>query len=147
MLTLPAASMFEAEAVSGVWIEVVERTSKFLKTVVLGEISGDLGLRMVPSGDRHTALKLLLEFAIQKGSLHDMLDAVMLLIHIWNSARRKATRHEQEDDNRSSGSVPSSSGSTSAPLVPFLKRIEAIEAAPSASGLDSDGEIRWSPVR
>lgn len=40
---------------------------------------------------------------------------VMLLVHIWNESER------QPVDNRSSVS------GSSAPLIPFLKRIEAIE--------------------
>lgn len=35
---LPDASMFETEAISPVWLEVVEKTSRFLRSVVMGEV-------------------------------------------------------------------------------------------------------------
>ena len=37
LLTLPEASMFHAGALSPVWAEVVERTTKFLRAVVIGD--------------------------------------------------------------------------------------------------------------
>jgi E3 ubiquitin-protein ligase HERC2 len=72
-MSLPEASLFEAHSVSEVWLEVVERTSKFLKSVVLGGEPLTLGTvsaqpaNPIPMSDRHTALSLLLEFAVLKG--------------------------------------------------------------------------------
>ena len=37
LLTLPEASMFHAGALSPVWAEVVERTTRFLRAVVIGD--------------------------------------------------------------------------------------------------------------
>lgn len=37
----------------------------------------------VPLEDRHIALNLLLELALQKGTLTSILDAVMLLLNLW----------------------------------------------------------------
>jgi E3 ubiquitin-protein ligase HERC2 len=68
LLTLPEASLFDVDSVSSVWMEVVERTSRFLRSVVLGELSNEPGMRLVPVTDSHAALCLLLEFAIQKGA-------------------------------------------------------------------------------
>ena len=48
------------------------------------------------------------------GTLHEMLDMVLLLICIWNESRRR------NDSNRSGNA------SSSAPLVHFLRRIEKI---------------------
>ncbi len=77
LTSLPEASLFDAESVSDVWLEVVDRTSNFLRSVVLegdsfasggGTASGS-SLTPIPVSDRHTALSLLLELAIQKGTL------------------------------------------------------------------------------
>ena len=45
------------------------------------------GVADVPKQDRHLALNLLLEFSVQKGTLREMLDTVMLLFRIWNRER------------------------------------------------------------
>ena len=57
-----------------------------------------------------------LEFAIQKGSLHEMLDMVRLLLTLWTLGR------DRQDNRSGSGKIESS-----APLIPFLRRMEAIE--------------------
>lgn len=38
----------------------------------------------VPLCDKHTSLNLLLELALQKGTLSSMLDMVMLLLNLWD---------------------------------------------------------------
>ena len=43
----------------------------------------------IPSRDKNTALTLLLEFAVQKGSLNEMLDMVRLLLTIWTLGRER----------------------------------------------------------
>jgi hypothetical protein len=126
LLTLPEASMFHAESFSGVWMEVVERTSKFLRSVVTGES----GIADVPKHDRHLALNLLFEFSVQKGTLSEMLDTVMLLFHIWH---RERGLHEA--DNREC-----IDSGTSAPLIGFLKRLEAIEPCCNNDDFGADGE-------
>ena len=35
---LPPATLFDESSVSSVWLEVVERTSKFLRSVVMGDV-------------------------------------------------------------------------------------------------------------
>ncbi|XP_065364219.1 probable E3 ubiquitin-protein ligase HERC2 [Calliphora vicina] len=108
---LPEALLFDTSQVSPLWIEVLERSIKFLRQVALGD---PMGTRCTaPKEDRHTALCLLLELGAQKGSLAATLEAVVLLLTLWD--KDKAT-----DDNRD---VPQNAG---APLVPILKRYEAI---------------------
>ena len=96
LLMLPEASMFHAESLSPVWTEVVERTTRFLRAVVTGggddRSSAGAGVADVPKQDRHLALNLLLEFSVQKGTLREMLDTVMLLFRIWNSERSPQVR-------------------------------------------------------
>ena len=68
---LSPASLFDESSVSTVWLEVVERTSKFLRSVVMGDVLNNQESASseveIPAKDRNTALTLLLEFAIQKG--------------------------------------------------------------------------------
>ena len=44
-----------------------------------------VGVVDVPKQDRHLALNLLMEFSVQKGTLREMLDTVMLLFRIWDA--------------------------------------------------------------
>lgn len=89
----------------------MERSIKFLRQVALGDPLG--GRCLAPKEDRHTALCLLLELGAQKGSLAASLEAVVLLLTLWE-------KDKSTDDNRD---VPQNSG---APLVPILKRYESI---------------------
>lgn len=73
-----------------------------------GRICGE-----VPVNDQHTALCLLLELAVQRGSLSHLLDSVLLLLHLWDKGK-----YEVENRVVSSG--------TSAPLVPLLRRFQMI---------------------
>lgn len=38
--TLPEATLFDESSVSSVWLDVVERSQKFLTSVVLSQVSG-----------------------------------------------------------------------------------------------------------
>ena len=86
---LPEASLFHTENVSKVWLEVVERATKFLHQVVHGQMAPGQVAGHPPSGppveDRHLALALLCELAVQRANLSDMLSNVMLLLRLWNS--------------------------------------------------------------
>ena len=108
---LPPASLFDESTVSSVWLEVVERTSKFLRSVVQGQMDSI----EVPLKDRHTALTLLLELALQRGSLHELLKMVKLLLDLWSLGQRS------RQDNRAG------LRDSCAPIIPFLKRFEEIE--------------------
>ncbi len=77
--TLPEASFFDAGSISGVWKGVIGRTTRFLRAVVTGEEPADAlqetagataaAAAAIPEQDRHLALMLLLEFAVQNGEL------------------------------------------------------------------------------
>lgn len=47
----------------------------------------------VPIEDQHISLNLLLEFALQKGTLSSILDMVLLLLNLW-------TKRTNTNDNR-----------------------------------------------
>lgn len=104
---LPEASLFDSSQVSALWIEVLERSIKFLRQVVLGDVMG--GRCVVPRSDRHIALSLLMELGSQKGTLGASLEAILLLLTLWE-------KEKDTDDNRS---PPQNGG---APLVPLLQR-------------------------
>ncbi|XP_054728194.1 probable E3 ubiquitin-protein ligase HERC2 [Anastrepha obliqua] len=108
---LPEASLFDATQVSTLWIEVLERSIKFLRQVALGDPLG--GRCTAPREDRHTALCLLLELGAQKGTLAATLEAIVLLLTLWE-------KEKETDDNRD---APQNTG---APLVPILRRYEYI---------------------
>lgn len=67
----------------------------------------------IPLEDQHTSLNLLLELALQKGSLSSILDAILLLLNLWE-------RRTYPEDNRSV------SQTASGPILPFLKHFQEI---------------------
>ena len=118
--SLPEASMFDTSQISPIWLEVVEKSIKFLRQVVLGDVMG--GRCLVPKADRNIALNLLLELGAQKGSLSGSLEGVLLLL----------TLHEKDvetDDNRSP------SQNIGSPLVSILRRYEQIECLSSYNNI------------
>lgn len=115
---LSVATLYEEANVSPIWLEVVERSTKFLRQVVTGDVISGRQYCTVPLEDQHTSLNILLELAIQKGTLGSILEMVLLLLHLWN----KATHLE---DNRS---LPKNA---TAPILPFLKRFENVQSSPS----------------
>ena len=87
-----------------------------------------LGARCTaPREDRHTALCLLLELGVQKGTLAATLEAIVLLLTLWEKAN-------ESDDNRD---IPQNKG---APLIPILKRYESIGSCGSG-GNDAANNI------
>ncbi|GAB1604494.1 E3 ubiquitin-protein ligase HERC2-like [Argonauta hians] len=142
--SLPEATLFNESSVSPVWLEVVERASKFLHSVVAGELTGGAAgipspasssaasssryTNHVPLPDQQRALALSLELAIQRGSLNHILGGVLLLLNLW-----KSNWHER--DNRVNSNL------TSAPLVPLLKRFFAIQS----HKVNLADTTRWDP--
>lgn len=76
------------------------------------------GKTPVPVQDQQTALALILELAVQRGTLNHVLGSVLLLLNLWNNSRH-------DFDNRVSCNL------YSAPLIPLLKRFESIQCAKS----------------
>ncbi|KAK9875129.1 hypothetical protein WA026_005922 [Henosepilachna vigintioctopunctata] len=111
---LPAASLFDEDNVSPVWLEVVERSTKFLKLVITGELNTNRQSFNVPQDDQHTSLLLILELSLQRGKLSSFLDIILLLLNLWE-------KKTHPTDNRST------SEKASAPLLPFLKKFLDIE--------------------
>lgn len=83
---LPVGTLFDESNVSFVWLEVVERSAKFLRQVVTGDVTCGQQYCEVPLADKHISLCLLLELAIQRGTLSSVLDALLLLLNLWDKA-------------------------------------------------------------
>lgn len=111
--TLDVGSLFDTTNISSLWIEAVEKSSKFLRQVVLSDIGGERDA--VPRADRNISLNLLLELGLQKGSLPGSLEGVLLLLTL-------SEKYSDNDDNRQSPINPCSS----APVVKILERYQAI---------------------
>nr|XP_012152188.1 PREDICTED: E3 ubiquitin-protein ligase HERC2 [Megachile rotundata] len=115
--SLPEATLFDENNVSQVWLEVVERSAKFLRQVVTGEIVNGRSWCPIPLADQHTALCLLLELVTQRATLSSLLDSVCLLLQL-------SGKHKHQDNRvMPPGSM--------APLVPLLRRLNAIPALKS----------------
>lgn len=126
---LPEASLFDSSQVSTLWIEVLERSTKFLRQVVLGDVM--CGRCLVPRSDRHIALSLLLELGSQKGTLSASLEAILLLLTLWD-------KEKDVDDNRTPNQT------NGAPLVSILRRYEQISSHSHEKVLE--GTIPASPT-
>ncbi|XP_056632300.1 E3 ubiquitin-protein ligase HERC2 isoform X1 [Diorhabda sublineata] len=111
---LPIATLYEQNNVSPIWLEVVERSNKFLKQVVTGDLSSERQHCNVPIEDQNISLNLLLEFALQKATLSSILDIVLLLLTLWNKKTHITDNRSTEDG-------------ASAPLLPFIRRLAEIE--------------------
>ena len=134
---LDVGSLFDTTKISSLWIEAVEKSSKFLRQVVLSDIGGERDA-VVPRADRNISLNLLLELGLQKGSLPGSLEGVLLLLTL-------SEKYSDNDDNRQSPI----NASSSAPLVKILQRYQAINnchssvlSAPSVSST-SESFLRY----
>uniref|UniRef100_A0A8C6IVD5 HECT-type E3 ubiquitin transferase n=1 Tax=Melopsittacus undulatus TaxID=13146 RepID=A0A8C6IVD5_MELUD len=133
---LPEASLFDEGTVSSVWLEVVERATKFLRSVVTGDVHGapsTKGPGNIPLQDQHLALAILLELAVQRGTLSQMLSAVMLLLQLWDNGTR-------ETDNERSAQ------GTSAPLLPLLQRFQSIICNKDVPNTEEEIQILTYPL-
>ncbi|CAB3375688.1 Hypothetical predicted protein [Cloeon dipterum] len=106
---LPEATLFEGQAISPVWLEVVERSATFLREVVSGDFVGS-----VSQTDEKLALSLLLELSVQQGTLSQIMSSVLLLLQL-------EYKNQSAPDNRCS-----MSDENCAPLVPLLRRLAKI---------------------
>ncbi|MBN3299656.1 HERC2 ligase, partial [Amia calva] len=128
---LPEASLFDEGTVSSVWLEVVERATKFLSDVHGGPSTKGPG--NIPLQDQHLALAILLELAVQRGTLSQLLSAVLLLLRLWDSGTR-------ETDNERSAQ------GTSAPLLPLLQRFHNIHCSKDLPSAEEEMEILSSTL-
>ncbi|KAA0712570.1 E3 ubiquitin-protein ligase HERC2 [Triplophysa tibetana] len=128
---LPEATLFDEGTVSPVWLEVVERATKFLSDIH-GSGSGKAPSN-IPLQDQHLALAILLELAVQRGTLSQLLSAVLLLLRLWDSGTR-----EMDNERSTQG--------TSAPLLPLLQRFHNIHSTKEESIAEEEIEILSAPL-
>lgn len=127
---LPEATLFDSSRISQLWLDLLERTLKFLKQVVLGDV---MGARCgVPKEDCFTALNLLLELNAQKGDLSSTLDGIFLLLTLWE-------KEKNTDDNRTSPE------NLTAPILPILRRYEKISNADSPQPASQNESFSTNP--
>ncbi|XP_074492829.1 E3 ubiquitin-protein ligase HERC2 isoform X1 [Sebastes fasciatus] len=121
---LPEATLFDEGTVSSVWLEVVERATKFLS-----DVHGSASTKgNIPLQDQHLALAILLELAVQRGTLSQLLSAVLLLLRLWESGTR-----EMDNERSTQG--------TSAPLLPLLQRFHNIHSSKEEPVPEEEPEI------
>ncbi|XP_041862098.1 E3 ubiquitin-protein ligase HERC2 isoform X2 [Melanotaenia boesemani] len=126
---LPEATLFDEGTVSSVWLEVVERATKFLS-----DVHGNATTKgNIPLQDQHLALAILLELAVQRGTLSQLLSAVLLLLRLWENGTR-----EMDNERSTQG--------TSAPLLPLLQRFHNIHSSKEEPVPEEDAEILASPL-
>ncbi|XP_056895396.1 E3 ubiquitin-protein ligase HERC2 isoform X1 [Takifugu flavidus] len=126
---LPEATLFDEGTVSSVWLEVVERATKFLS-----DIHGSASTKgNIPLQDQHLALAILLELAVQRGTLSQLLSAVLLLLRLWESGTR-----EMDNERSTQG--------TSAPLLPLLQRFQNIHSSKEEPVTEEEAEILTAPL-
>ncbi|XP_015113813.1 E3 ubiquitin-protein ligase HERC2 [Diachasma alloeum] len=137
--SLPEATLFEENNVSQVWLEVVEKSAKFLRQVVTGDVAQLTATTTatpwgpVPVSDQHTALCLLLELVAQRATLSSLLDSVILLLHL-----------SEKTINQDNRVIPPASGSC-APLVPLLRRLNSVAATKSRRPAGNEGRLNPGP--
>uniref|UniRef100_A0A3B3ZIR2 RCC1-like domain-containing protein n=1 Tax=Periophthalmus magnuspinnatus TaxID=409849 RepID=A0A3B3ZIR2_9GOBI len=124
---LPEATLFDEGTVSAVWLEVVERATKFLDVHSNASTKGN-----IPLQDQHLALAILLELAVQRGTLQ-LLSAVLLLLRLWDSGTR-----EMDNERSTQG--------TSAPLLPLLQRFHNIHSSKEEVIPEEEAEILTAPL-
>ncbi|XP_027882785.1 E3 ubiquitin-protein ligase HERC2 isoform X2 [Xiphophorus couchianus] len=126
---LPEATLFDEGTVSSVWLEVVERATKFLS-----DVHGSASVKgNIPLQDEHLALAILLELAVQRGTLSQLLSAVLLLLRLWENGTR-----EMDNERSTQG--------TSAPLLPLLQRFHNIHSSKEELLPEEDAEILTAPL-
>jgi len=135
---LPVALLFDSTSVSSIWLDVVDRSVMFLAEVCRGLKMEER--KNVPLEDRQTALALLLELALQRGTLQHILGAVLLLLQLSGSicryrcnkmqlkseeeeTEKKLPEYTKSPPPKSEYIPPSNENDRGYPLVPFLRRL------------------------
>nr|XP_054387288.1 E3 ubiquitin-protein ligase HERC2-like [Pongo abelii] len=91
--------------------------------------------RSIRLQDQHLALAILLELAVQRGTLSlPMLSAILLLLQLWDSGAQ-----EMENER-------STAQGTSAPLLPLLQRFQSIICRKDTPHSEGDMQLLSGPL-
>ncbi|RWS12697.1 E3 ubiquitin-protein ligase HERC2-like protein [Dinothrombium tinctorium] len=137
--SLDEALLFNCE--DSIWIEVVDKISQFLKNILiehssivttsgrLEELNWErLGELRIPDEDLEYCLSLILELAIQRGNLGNLLDAILLMIKLWQFSHGNAIDNRINRIERSQRAF-----TTCSQLTPVIKRFQYIERCTETS--------------
>ena len=107
--------------------------------------------KVIPFADRQLGMNLLLELALQRGTLSHLLDAILLLLRLSNMPpfgadknRRLPKEGRKEACLFGGGGQREEGGETSFPLVPFLRRLGGV-ATPACPYSSLKGPQEVSP--
>uniref|UniRef100_A0A669B1P6 E3 ubiquitin-protein ligase HERC2 n=1 Tax=Oreochromis niloticus TaxID=8128 RepID=A0A669B1P6_ORENI len=114
---LPEATLFDEGTVSSVWLEVVERATKFLS-----DVHGSASIKY-----------LLITCLFVNAKSNFLLSAVLLLLRLWESGTR-----EMDNERSTQG--------TSAPLLPLLQRFQNIHSSKEEPVPEEEAEILTAPL-
>lgn len=113
-MSLEPGALFDTSSLSTLWMEALEKSIKFLRQIVLCDISSDHeasgSQHQIPKADRNISLNLLLELEMQKGTLSGSLEGVLLLLTV-------SEMNMNNNDNRQTPQI-----TNGIPLVKILKR-------------------------
>ncbi|XP_063677273.1 E3 ubiquitin-protein ligase HERC2-like isoform X2 [Bolinopsis microptera] len=117
--SLPPALLFDNHKKSSVWGDIVNKTTKFLVSVVT---TSQVMKCVAPCEDRQLSVAILLELAVQQADVAAFLDIVTVCL--------KLSREALTESNR----ITADKMVLSAPLVPSLTKLAQIDGLSTFSG-------------
>lgn len=113
-MSLEPGALFDTSSLSTLWMEGLEKSIKFLRQIVLSDISSENeasgSQNQIPKADRNISLNLLLELELQKGTLAGSLEGILLLMTV-------SEMNTNHNDNRQTPQI-----TNGIPLVKILTR-------------------------
>lgn len=131
-LSLEPGALFDTSSLSTLWLEAIEKSVKFLRQIVLDDLSDSNSGSQIPKADRNMSLNLLLELQLQKGTLTGSLESVVLLLTLSEMSLNL-------NDNRNG-----SQGRNGIPLIKILNRYREIDKNDTA--IPSTDQHPFSPT-
>lgn len=103
-MSLEPGALFDTSSLSSLWMEALEKSIKFLRQIVLSDISSENeaseSFHEIPKADRNISMNLLLELELAKGTLAGSLEGVLLLLTVSEmSSNNNDNRQTQQTSN------------------------------------------------
>lgn len=131
-LSLEPGALFDTSSLSTLWLEAIEKSVKFLRQIVLNDLSDTGSGSQIPKADRNMSLNLLLELQLQKGTLAGSLESVVLLMTLSEMSLNL-------NDNRNG-----SQSSNGIPLIKIVNRYREIDK--NVTAIPSTDQHPFSPT-